>query len=60
MRIVTAAAIVKSKSARRKTERLEHLKNSRVVDPILPPTPSITLASDKPGIIKPFDDIEEW
>lgn len=60
MRVVTASAITKSKSARRKTERLEHLKNFRTVNPILPPTPSATLATNKSTIIKPFNDIEEW
>jgi len=60
MRIVTASAISKSKSARRKTERLEHLKNFRVTNPIVPPIPSATLTANQSRIIKPFNDIEEW
>jgi len=60
MRIVTTEAITKSKSARRKTARLEHLKNSKVPDLISPPIPSTTSTSNELQIIKRFDDIEEW
>jgi hypothetical protein len=60
MRIVTTEAITKSKSARRKTARLEHLKNSKVPDLISPPIPSTTSTSNELQIIKRFDDIAEW
>lgn len=60
MRMVTAEAITKSKSARRKIARLEHLKNSIVPDLILPPISSTTSPLNGSRVIKRFDDIEEW
>ncbi len=63
MRMITTEAVAKSKSARRKTERLEHLRNSRIISPILPVLPcnrSITLTPVSSNAVKRFDDIEEW
>jgi|SanBayMetagenome_1026888.scaffolds.fasta_scaffold03748_3 putative transposase len=60
MRVTSETAISKSKAARRKNSRLEHLKDDKRNAVVLPMLPKNGAAITKPNTIKKFDDIEEW
>ena len=61
MRVVTEDAVSKSKSARRKSARLKHLKDTKEVDKVsMSPESGATDLNKAVKPAKPFDDIEEW
>ena len=61
MRVVTEEAVSRSKSARRKSARLDHLKDKKEVDKVpMSPESGATDLNKAVKPAKPFDDIEEW